>query len=86
MKEHNHATTSNTDEVFRTFINEKIKGMLHHICFTDEYNHVILVFECGWGLVFSDNGSHWTIPPDEVEILKRATKEKIDYLLKEKGK
>lgn len=25
MTEHNHGTTSNTDEVFRTFIGEKIK-------------------------------------------------------------
>ena len=81
MEKHNHATTSNTDEVFRTFIGERVKGMLHGFDFG--HSKVILVFECGWGLCFNSNGSHWTESPVEVERLKRATKGKIDNLLKE---
>ena len=81
MKEHNHSTTSNTDEVFRTFIGEKVKGILHGFDFG--HDGVILVFECGWGLVLNSNGTHWTEKPEDIERLKRETKEKIDNLLKE---
>ena len=81
MEKHNHSTTSNTDEVFRTFIGERIKGILHGLDFG--HNKVILVFECGWGLCFNSNGSHWTERPEDIERLKQTTKEKVDNLLKE---
>jgi len=81
MEKHNHGATSNTDEVFRTFIGDKIKGILHGSDFG--HSNVILVFECGWGLCFSSNGSHWAETPDGIEHLKRETKEKIDHLLAE---
>ena len=79
--EHNHLVTANTDEVFRTFIGEKVKGILHDFAF--ENQQTILVFECGWGLAFNSNGSHWTENPEKIERLKRNTKEQIDNLLKE---
>ena len=81
MKQHNHHTTSNTDEVFRTFIGEKVKGILHGFEFG--HDRVILVFECGWGLAFNSNGAHWTEKPEDIERLKRSTKEQIDNLLRE---
>lgn len=79
--EHNHGTTSNTDEVFQTFIGETVKGILHGF----DYGHsrVILVFECGWGLAFSSNGSYWTEPPEDLDGLKRKTKDKLERTQKE---
>lgn len=66
MATHNHNTTSNTDEVFRTFIGCRVKGLVREIAF--EGHHAdILVFDCGWGLVFNSNGSHWTITSEEVQ-------------------
>jgi len=90
-QEHNHGTTSNTDEVFRTFIGCQVKGILR-----DRNNEggvvMILVFDCGWGLAFNDNGSHWTENPRDVRmILKRSsdalneTKKELEHILKLAG-
>lgn len=61
---HNHGTTSNTDDVFSTFIGCKLKGVLHYY---DGRSHTILVFECGWGLVFCSTGAYWTMNPEDVQ-------------------
>ncbi len=63
-KAHNHGTTSNTNEVFSTFIGCRAKGVLH---FYNGHNHRALVFDCGWGLVFCDTGAYWTMSPEEVQ-------------------
>lgn len=80
-KEHNHTTTSNTDEVFSTFIGESLKGILHDR--SSGHDYTILVFECGWGLVLSFNGSYWTENSDYVEKTKRRVKEKLEVTQKE---
>ena len=73
---HNHSTTSNTDEVFRTLIGCTLKGLVKDI--TSQGGHVnILVFECGWGLAFNSNGTHWTLPPAEVNTLIQRAKEDL---------
>ena len=59
MKGHKHGTTSNTDEVYKTFIGCRVKGLVREITF-DGHHADILVFECGWGLAFNSNGSHDT--------------------------
>jgi len=69
---HNHGTTSNTDEVFRTFIGEKVKGILHG--FGYGHSKVILVFDCGWGLCFNSNGSHWVENPSDIKSMTNRTK------------
>jgi len=65
MKEHNHGATSNTDEVYRTFIGCTVKGLVRQITYNGEHAD-ILIFSCGWGLAFNSNGSHWIIRPDEM--------------------
>jgi len=90
-KEHNHATTSNTDEVFRTFIGCTVKGLLHDSAGSGG-STVVLVFDCGWGLAFFWNGNHWTEPPDAVRRILRgskrqltATKQELEHLLELAG-
>jgi hypothetical protein len=59
---HKHGVTSNTDEVFRTFIGCGIRGLIKETC------ERTLVFDCGWGLTFNtEHGSYWTESPDEIE-------------------
>ena len=77
MIEHNHSTTSNTDEVFRTFIGCQVKGVLHARN-TQGGSIKILVFECSWGLAFNSNGSHWTERPEAVQKIIRTTREALN--------
>jgi len=80
--EHNHRITGNTDEVFRTFIGCKVNGVLHDRS-VEGGKVILLVFECGWGLAFNDNGSHWTQRPDEVQRILRRSKEALGNTQKE---
>lgn len=82
MKEHNHGTTSNTDEVFRTFIGCMARGVLHDRS-TEGGGIIILVFECGWGLAFNDNGSHWTESPIDIQRILRGSKEALSETKRE---
>ena len=75
--EHNHSTTSNTPEVFRTFIGDTIKGVVRN------KEATILAFECGWGLAIYYNGSHWVVGPLEVSILIERTKKELENTKKE---
>jgi len=78
MKGHNHGTVSNTNEVFRTFIGCRVKGLVREITSNGHYAN-ILVFECGWGLAINGNGSHWTVNPDELqEHIRQAKEELVD--------
>jgi len=77
MAEHNHATTSNTDEVFKTFIGCEVKGLLQ------DGDVAILVFKCGWGLAFHSNGSHWTECPTEMQRLLSNAKSQLEDTQKE---
>ena len=80
--EHNHATTGNTDEVFRTFIGCQVKGLLRDR--NSEGGPVrILVFDCGWGLAFNDNGSHWTESPADVQRILERSKEQAEETKRE---
>ena len=81
-QEHNHATTSNTDEVFRTFIGCEVKGLLHNTN-TEGGEVIILVFACGWGLAFNDNGAHWTESPSDIERILRCSKEDLNATKRE---
>ena len=81
-EEHNHHVTSNTDGVFRTFIGCQVKGLLREITFEGHYAN-ILVFNCGWGLAFNSNGSHWAIAPSEISSLIRKTKVDLENNQKE---
>lgn len=75
-QEHKHSTTSNTDEVFRTFIGCRVKGLVREITFNG--NHaIILVFECGWGLAFNNNGSHWTKSPEDVQRILQSSRKAL---------
>ena len=76
MKEHNHGATSNTDEVFRTFIGCRVKGLVRENTFDGHYAN-ILVFECGWGLANNSNGSHWTVEPDKLQGHIKRTREEL---------
>ena len=90
-KEHNHGTTSNTDEVFRTFIGCEVKGVLHKR--TPEGGEVIiLVFSCGWGLAFNENGAHWTESPSDIQGIiahsrnaLNATQRELEHILELAG-
>lgn len=82
MKQHKHGTTSNTDEVYRTFIGCRVKGLVREITFSGHHAD-ILVFECGWGLAFNSNGSHWTINPEEIQKHIRHSMEKLDNTKRE---
>ena len=91
MEKHNHGTTSNTDEVFRTFIGCKVKGLVREITF-DGHHANILIFDCGWGLAFNSNGSHWTVkPPDLQGHIRQSQKalednrREIEHILKLAG-
>lgn len=75
--EHDHATTSNTDEVFKTFIGCQVKGVLHNRN-TEGDNVKILVFACGWGLAFNSNGAHWTESPSDIQRILRHSKEGLE--------
>lgn len=86
-QEHKHGVTGNTDEVFRTFIGCAVKGLLHGRN-AEGGSVLILVFECGWGLAFNDNGSHWTESPDDVQRILRSsrktlsdTKRELEHIL-----
>ncbi len=79
-KSHNHGTTSSTDEVFRTFIGCKVKGLLH---FYNGWSHRVLVFECGWGLVFCSTGAYWAINPDDVQAHLRRSRQDLTNTQKE---
>jgi hypothetical protein len=68
---HKHSATANTDGVFKTFIGCKVTGYLEH------RGDDVLIFECGWGLVFHENGSCWTTEPEEVSDWINEIKEKI---------
>jgi len=74
---HNHGTTSNTDEVFRTFIGCEIKGLVREITFEGQHAN-ILVFQCGWGLALNSNGSHWTVSPEEIQAHLNKAKDKLE--------
>ncbi len=80
MGEHNHAIASNTDAVFSTFIGCTVKGVVH---FYDGRAQTVLVFECGWGLVFCDTGAYYTIRPEDVQGHIRHTKQRLEATTKE---
>ena len=76
VKDHEHGCTSNTNQVFRTFIGCKVKGLVGQKTF-DGYYADILVFECGWGLAINGNGAHWTVNPTDIKRLIRQAKENL---------
>ncbi len=79
---HNHSTTSNTDEVYRTFIGCRVKGLVREI--THNGHHAdVLVFECGWGLAINSNGTHWTVNPEETKKQVRCAMEELDNTKRE---
>jgi len=80
--EHRHGTTSNTDGVFSTFIGCTVKGILHEGG-GETRDATILVFECGWGLAFNYNSSHWTVSPDEVQKILNHSRERLEDARKE---
>ena len=82
MKKHNHATTSNTGEVYRTFIGCKVKGLVQEATFDGNYAQ-ILVFECGWGLAINSNGSHWTVNPEDLAGKVSRAKNELNNTKKE---
>jgi len=55
--------------------------MLHGFNFG--HSKVTLVFECGWGLTFNSNGSHWVENPRDIASMTRETKDKIAALKRE---
>lgn len=78
MSEHKHNVTSNTHDVFRTFIGCRVKGFLKDVmagrdsCLEGQ----TLIFDCGWGFTVCSNGSHWTTnPPDVRRVIERLNKE-----------
>ena len=71
---HNHATTSNTEQVFRTFVGDTVKGVFRYY---EEQEFHVLIFECGWGLVFCSAGSYWTATPEEVERQLRNVRQEL---------
>ena len=73
---HDHSTTSNTNEVFRTFIGCTVKGLVGQRTSDGHYADV-LVFECGWGLAINYNGANWTLNPGEVSRLIREAKSNL---------
>ena len=88
---HNHSMTSNTNEVYRTFIGCRVKGLVRKTS-SDGHHADILVFDCGWGLAFNSNGSHWTVSPEDVNrLIKQAQKElenskkELEHILKLAG-
>ena len=81
-QKHNHSTTSNTDEVFRTFIGCRVKGLVRELTCGGHHAN-ILVFECGWGLAFNSNGSHWTVHTDETQRRIRQACEQLAHTRRE---
>ena len=78
MSKHNHGTTSNTPDCFRTFIGCRVKGMLRD---RDGY---MLVFECGWALAFNTlHGSYWVESSEEVKIKLRESEQILRNLQEE---
>ena len=82
MEEHKHGTTSNTDEVFRTFIGCKVKGLVRKITY-DGHHAEILVFDCGWGLAFNSNSAHWTVSPSDLQGYIRQNQNDLEDLTRE---
>jgi hypothetical protein len=62
-KTHNHMVTNNQKESWRTFIGDKIAGVLF------EPTQTTLVFECGWGLSF-EHDTH--LVSQSPEVVNRA--------------
>ena len=77
MTEHNHIKTSNTDEVFTTFIGCSVKGLMREATF-DGHHADILVFDCGWGLAFNSIGSYWTVRPEELQQHIRRRQDELE--------
>ena len=82
MSEHEHKTTCNTAEVYRTFIGCRVKGLVREITFHGHHAD-ILVFECGWGLAFNSNGSHWTVYPEEIQKHIQRSMKTLDNIKRE---
>jgi hypothetical protein len=88
MKKHEHGVTSNTDDVFRSFIGCTVRGLIIN------REERVLVFQCGWGLTFNVvHGSYWVESPEDVERkLSRAkdglrnTQKELQDILKLAGK
>lgn len=76
---HNHLEASNTEEVFSTFIGCQVRGVVHD----RRGDTVILVFHCGYGLAFKDNGSHWVETPPGIKGIIARSREELDATKKE---
>jgi len=79
---HTHNTSSNTDEVYSTFIGCTVKGLLHTKDSGGDTG-IVLVFQCNWGLGFCTNGNHWTVNPEEVQGFLRTSREYLECIKKE---
>lgn len=74
----NHGVTANTDDVFSTFIGCELRGLIRDRC------EKILMFGCGWALVFNtEHGSYWTLGPEEASRKLYSAKEKLKATQKE---
>ena len=67
---HQHESCANIHEAFSTFIGCTVKGVLFNALPSGRADlsqgTKTLVFDCGWGLTISSNGSYWPELPDEV--------------------
>ena len=80
--EHSHGVTSNTDEVYSTFIGCRVLGITRATS-RGEYGTTVLIFDCGWGLAFHGNGSHWTEHPRNVDRLLSDARERLETTKRE---
>ena len=83
MSDHKHeGKASNTREAMSTFIGCRVAGVMagvEHGSTTASQN--VLLFECGWGLGWSDAaGTHWTLTPQECKRLIDRRRKDLDAL------
>jgi hypothetical protein len=78
-KPHDHGVTANINDVFRTMIGCRVKGVIF-----GNASEKLLVFECGWGLAFNtQHGSYWVESPSEVQKKLRDATERLANTKKE---
>lgn len=74
--------TSNTPECFRTFVGQKVVGILIDALPVNRADlnrgTKTLVFEDGRGLTIASNGSYWVERPEEVRRAIAATQRKLE--------
>lgn len=63
-----HNVASNSPELWGTLVGHSIAGVLHDVRFGCVNVKVVLVLDCGKGLVLNSNGSFWMIGSEEVKI------------------